>query len=246
MKLFSIVSLALILLTSARAFADDVQLRSVTVSADASIYVVPDEVILYVGVESFDAQLDEAKTQNDQASAKLLKAIKQLGVEAKYIQSADMEVDIKYRDSVRPSSGIEGYFARRMYSVTLKEVKEFEAAIDAALKNGANRLAGFEFRTTELRKHRDKARAMAIKAAKEKATALARELDCKIGSPRTINENSMGYYGWSGTRWGRNAYMSQSQNTMQNIDSGGQDDGNLPLGKIAVRAQVSTTFDLVP
>jgi uncharacterized protein YggE len=111
------------------------------------------------------------------------------------------------------------------------------------LKNGANQLMGFEYRTSELRKHRDEARKMAIKACREKADALAEELGCKVGAPRTINETSYGYYG-NAYRWGGNNYMMQ--NSMQAAAGGGGDGGeSMPLGQIGVHATLTVSFDLI-
>ena len=44
-------------------------------------------------------------------------------------------------------------------------------AFSSAIEAGANKVQGLEFLTTELRKYRDQARSMAIKAAQEKAAA---------------------------------------------------------------------------
>ncbi len=214
--------------------------RTISTSGEAVIFVVPDEVIVNVGVETANADLDKARTANDAASAKLVKAITALGVEQKHIQTDNMQVDLRYKSGDRLD--VEGYVAQRGYSITLKDPKNFEKLIETALKNGANRLSGFEFRSTELRKYRDQARTMAIKAAREKATALAKDLECKIGRPRTIGEGGS-YWGYSGSRWGQ--YNNQSQNAMQSVPAGGGGDETMPLGQLGIRASVSVTFDLV-
>lgn len=219
--------------------------RTISTSGEATVYVAPDEVIVNVGVETFSQKLDDAKAENDQASARLIKAIKDLGVEAKHLQTADLEVELRYR-SHEPIQGIEGYYARRGYAVTLKDVKLFEKLVDTALKNGANRLMGFNFKNTELRKHRDEARRMAVKAAREKAILLAEELDCRVGMPRTISEDSPAYPSYWGGRFGftgGNAFMMQ--NSVQNAGGGETGGESLPLGQIAIRATVSVSFDLI-
>jgi uncharacterized protein YggE len=238
----SFFSLLLIALVARAALAaEEAQPRTVSTTGDAVVYVTPDEVIVSFGVETFHRQLDYAKASNDEASNRLLKAIKDMKIEEKHVQTAQLEVEIRYQNNSHPAAGIEGYNARRAYSVTLKDVKLFEKLVDVGLKNGANRLMGFEFRTTELRKHRDEARKMAIKAAQEKAAALAGELKCKIGAPRTIGEGG----GYWGGRWNWQGNVS-GQNAAQAV--GGAEPGGetLPLGQIGVNAQVSVTFDLVP
>jgi uncharacterized protein YggE len=213
--------------------------RSISTSGEAIVYVVPDEVIVNFGVQTFDRDLDKSKSANDEMSAKLLKSIKALGVEDKHVQTDTLNISIQYNDR---HQGIEGYTASRLYSVTLKDTKLLEKLIDTGLKNGANQLHGFEFKTSELRKHRDQARKVAIKAAKEKAVALAGELEMKIGKPQTISEGSVGYY--SSRSWGGNSFGNASQNAMQAAPEGGEGGETMPLGQMAVHASVSVTFDL--
>jgi uncharacterized protein YggE len=222
---------------------EQVPKASVTTSGEATVYVKPDEVVVSFGVETVDPSLDKSKEQNDAASARLVKAVKEAGVEERHLQVDALTVQIRYRESGRPVNGIDGYLARRNYSATLKDVKLLDKLLDAILKNGANQLGGIEFRTTELRKHRDAARKMAIKAAKEKADALAEALDVHVGGPRTITEGAS-YGGYSGGQsWFGNGI---AQNAMQAAPAaaGGDDEATMPLGQIAVRASVSVMFDL--
>jgi uncharacterized protein YggE len=102
---------------------------------------------------------------------------------------------------------------------------------------------GIEFRTTELRKHRDAAREQATRAAKEKAVALAKELGVKVGKPQTIAEQTAGgFWNWSGSAWqNANAMM---QNSIQQAAGGESADGNLAVGQISITATVSVTFRL--
>ncbi len=228
-------------LTSSAAFAQEqFQKPSVSTTGAAVVYVQPDEAVVSFGVETYDPSLDKSKQQNDEKSAALVKAVLALGIEEKHLSTDRMEVELRYADRGKPVAGIEGYFARRWYSVHLKDVKLLEKLIDTVLKSGANRLSGIEFRTSELRKHRDQARKMAIRAAKEKAELLAAELGASVGGPRTINES--GSYGYSGGRnWNFNSY---AQNAAQVMPGGGDGGETTPLGQIAVSATVAVTFDL--
>jgi uncharacterized protein len=213
---------------------------SISTSGDSIVYVMPDEVIVNFGIETFDPDLDKAKSANDERAAHLVKAVKGIGVEPQHIQTDKLQVEISYKDSSQRWAGIAGYFARRSYSVTLKDPKLFENLVDAALKNGANQIAGFTFHSTEIRKYRDQARVMAAHAAKEKAELLARELGSTVGRPRTISESYDGYYGGL-----QSQQMGQNSVQFAAIPSG-EEIGTMPLGQIAVRAQVSVTFDLKP
>jgi hypothetical protein len=231
-----LMSVSLLLSIAATSRADQPMPRTVTTSGEAVVYVTPDEVTVTVGVEVFDENLDNAKRKNDQQSGTLIKAIKSLGVDEKQIQTDNLQLEVQYKDN-RAWEGLRGFIARRVYVVTLKNTKLFEKIVDASLKNGANQLMGFAFRTTELRKYRDQARTMAIKAAKEKAIAMAKDLECGVGKPWQITE---GYSG-SGRYEGNAQVLANDARALP----GGEDEGELlPLGQIAIRAQVSVVFDL--
>lgn len=222
--------------------------RTINVNGEAVIYVVPDEAIVRLGIETFDPSLGVATSANAATGVRIVKALRALGLEEKHIQADHAEVEIVYpKDGV--AAGIAGYRVRRAYALTVRDVLRLDEVITAALKSGANHLEGYELRTTDLRKHRDDARKRAITAAREKAEALAGELGCTVGAPRSIGES---YYGWFGTRgsWGSWGYSASNQMT-QNVSfsaggSSGEGNASAPLGQIGVRAQVGVTFDLIP
>jgi uncharacterized protein YggE len=240
MRFAAFVTLVALIASSTFA-AEEAPPRTISTTGEAVVNVVPDEVILGLGVETFAAKLEDAKKANDERAARLVKTIKAAGVEDRYVQTDTLQLEIRYRSN-RPSEGIDGYYARRAYLMTLKQPKKLEELVDAALANGANQLQGISYRSTELRKHRDRARQMAIHAAKEKAAALAAELDCALGPPRTIGEGYVGYGGWRGI----NAQAQMSQNAMQEAGGAPEGDETTPFGQIGINAQVSVTFDLKP
>ena len=219
---------------------DDESPRTITTSGEALIYVQPDEVIFNFGIEVRGTDLSKAAAANEEIAGKLVAAVKKLGIDEKHIQTDQLQIGVVYRN--HNDLTIDGYNVQRSYCVRLKDPKKFQTLVETVLKNGANRVGGFEFRTTELRKHRDKARGLAILAAKEKAVALAGELKCQPGTPRTINETSGGYWYGGGLNFG-----NISQNASQSAPSDGEVQGSdqLPLGQITVRANVTVTFDLL-
>ncbi|WP_428940363.1 SIMPL domain-containing protein [Fontivita pretiosa] len=214
--------------------------RTISTSGEAVVYVTPSEAIITLGVQTADANLERARNENEERSGRLVKAIKALGIEDKHLATDNMSVEIRYKNHAEGE--IDAFRVRRTYMITLKDLNKLDQLVSTALTSGANVLAGVEFRTGELRKHRDEARAMAIRAAREKAIALANELNCRVGTPRNISETGGGYWGPSFA----NRY-AMAQNIVQEMPPAGAEGGEtLPLGQIAVRATVSVTFDLEP
>ena len=152
--------------------ADRSESRLITVTGDADVKVVPDEVILTLGVETWNEDLDVAKKDNDQRIKNTLSMTKKFDILPKHVQTDYISIDPTYKSHVDERIII-GYSVRKTIVITLRDIAKFEDVLSSALKSGVNRVQGIQFRTTELRRHRDRARALAIKAAREKAVALA-------------------------------------------------------------------------
>jgi uncharacterized protein YggE len=241
--------LAVAVLVSRVAFAQgpivvQEQKPSISVSGTAEIRVTPNEVNLRLAVETRDVKLDEAVKQNDTRTAAVLKFLKEAGIEAKDVQTDYVEINPQYNTDRREQRIVPEYYqVRRNLGVRLRDPAKFDATLAGVLRNGANYVLGIDFRTTELRKHRDAARQQAIKAAKEKAVALAAELDAKVGKAQNIQEQT--HSGWWGAASSYSNFNAMAQNTIQVAPGGGgESEGNLSVGMISVTATVNVTFAL--
>lgn len=253
-KLILTALLAAILLPAAVFSAENnLPSRLIYVNGEAEVKVVPDEVILTIGVETSNKNLNTAKSQNDRAVKEILAVMAQNKVAQKYVQTDYFTIEPKheyrYSDSERRDVAVfAGYFVRKNVVITIKETEKYEAILSGVLEAGANYVQGIQFRTTELRKYRDQARVMAIKAAREKAQLLAGELGLKVGKAWTINEDSVGSYSWYNQGyWGSRNVQYATQNAMAN--SGGNygsapEDSTIAPGQISVNARVSVSFEL--
>jgi len=215
---------------------------TVSVSGTAEVKVAPDEIHLDLGVETRHPALDEAKSENDQHMAAVLTFLKEAGIDRKDIQTDFLAIHPHYRTSNETSP--EYYVAQRSVGIRLRKLAGFEKVLTGVLKHGANHVHGIDFRTTELRKHRDAARQLAIRAAREKAEALAGELGTKVGKVQRISENTWGgSWSWSGGHWGSRNYGGYAQNVSQNAGGAApSEDGSLSVGQISVSATVHVTF----
>lgn len=219
--------------------------RIITVSGEAEVRVVPDEVILTLGVETWDKNLDLARRQNDQVVAAVLALADGVGIAPEHVQTDYVGIEPRYRNGYYEERDFIGYFVHKTVVITLRDLAKFEGLLAQSLDAGVNYVHGIQFRTTELRKHRDEARALAVQAAREKAEALAGELGQAVGEPRLVEEVQSGwgsgYNAWWGSRWG----AGMSQNVIQEIGAGDLfAEGGLSPGQISVSAKVSASFEL--
>jgi uncharacterized protein YggE len=230
-----------LLLAAAPLQAQETRQSSVHVNGQAEIRVVPDHVILTLGVETDDRSLAKATAENDRRSGAVLAAAKRQGVATKDLKTDFISIDRITR--TRKDEQIESFFVRKTLVVTLRDIEAFEDLMAAVLQAGANHLQGVDFRTSKLREHRDEARRKAIQAAKEKAQLLAGELGRNIGKARDIREGQGGWWSNYGSFW-RGGRGFAAQNTVAEAGTGGLSDTIAP-GEISITASVSVTFELL-
>jgi uncharacterized protein len=217
--------------------------RTIQVSGSATVNVVPDRAMIRLGVQSNANTVDQVEAQNSNLVQKVIQALTKAGVDRTDISTDYYVVEPVYESY--DSLYIKGYRINNIVAITVRDVTKTSALISAALKVGANQVQGVEFYTSELRKHRDQAREMAMQAAAEKASDLAGAADASTGCVLTISENSWSYY--SGSWYGSNQNL-WTQNAVQNVQSGSDpsmnEDEPLSLGKVSVKAEVSVTYSL--
>jgi uncharacterized protein YggE len=219
--------------------------RTITVSGDAEVRVVPDEVILTLGVQTWDRNLQVAKRQNDGIVERVLDLVADHGIDPQHVQTSYIGIEPRYRNGYYEESDFIGFFVSKTIVITLRDLTKFEDLLAGSLEAGVNYVHGIQFRTTALREHRDSARALAIQAAREKAADLAGELEQRIGDPQSIREEQSGwwssYNAWWGSRWGN----GMAQNVIQEVGAGAiAGEGSVAPGQISVNARVSVTFEL--
>lgn len=216
----------------------------ITVTGEAEVRVVPDEVILTLGVETWDASIVAAKSLNDERVTRIIETAKSNAIPDERIQTDFISIEPRFEDGYQRENFI-GYFVRKTIVITLRDISAFETLLTAVLEAGATHIHGIEFRTTKLREHRDEARALAIRAAREKAVAMAGELGLEVGEAKNIQEDQ-GWWWSSYNSWWGSSGSFLTQNVVQNAPAGGSSEAGSTFapGQIAVNARVTITFSL--
>ncbi len=148
-------------------------LLSVSASGDAD--ATPDEAEFEAGMESFAATAKAASDANEGEIAKVVRALRQLGVDPADIQTRNVAIQrIQYGDRKGQ------YQASNVLSVTLRDVELASAAITAVSDAGANILRGPDLRMSDPEAAANSAYTAAYKAARGRAQAYADAADMKI------------------------------------------------------------------
>ena len=238
-KRFLAASLFVLFAFSARAQSIDVNnLPTVKVTGTAEIQVVPDTATLSFAVAKKDKSVAVAKKQNDETINRVVAVAKQFNIAATDVKTDYIRVkETTRREKIRNSDDdytevFDGYQVSRNLVIKLRDISRFETFLTALLDAGVSDVDSVAFTSSELRKYKDQARAQAVRAAREKAEALAKEINQTIGKAVSIEENDI------------DGYRSPASNISQNsfsIDGDGNAE-TVSVGAISVKAQVEVRF----
>jgi len=192
--------------------------------------VVPDRAVIEVGVEQQSSSARLAQHAADAVAQRVLASLRAGGVEEKDIQTTFLilKPQFDYRKGMR----ISYFVAAQTMSVTVRDLSKLDGLLESLIQAGGNRIDSIDYETSDLRKYRDQARELAVKAAREKAQALAAGLGQEIGKAHAIEEVTEPAY---------QSYLNVSVETR----SGGRGGLSLAPGQKSVSASVVVSFDLL-
>ena len=235
-----------IVLTASAALAQNAVDRPlITVTGQAEVRVPPDEVVFTLVVESVDKDVLAAKKKTDESVKQVFALARDNKVNTDDVQTSYISVepkyntdDLAYGDERRGVKRVFiGYEVSKTIAIRLKDISRFDPLLSDVLKAGVTKVSNVEFRDSQIRRHRDQARAMAIKAAQEKANLLAREIGQTIGPAHSIAEGVA-------SRYPSQSMMQNSTSVISGDLSASESESAIAPGLISVTAQVTVSFEL--
>lgn len=248
----SIFLMVCLLAIAAVGYAQEIdKMPSVTVTGTSVVMIAPDEVVFSLDFTKTDKDLQIARVQNDESVAKMLELARKFGINPNDVKTDNISVEMKYTSIRDPKKRIfdedgdeigtkifKGYEVSKSVTVRLKEIKRFEEFFGEILKTGITEVDSVRFETSKLRENKDKARDMAMKAAREKATALAGAINQTIGKAIKITEINVSNVDYSGL----NSNSNVAANFVSGSTSVSESLATFAPGAIKVEAQVTVTF----
>ena len=230
MKLLKI-ALAMCVLAGLALAEEKTPARFVRVVGTAEVKVVPDRAVIDVGVEKQDPSASAAKHAEDAAARRILATLRAGGIDEKDIQTTYLS--LQPRSSYIKKVRVSYFVAQQTLTITVRDLSKLDGLLEALVKAGGNRIDSISYETSDLRKYRDQARDMAVKAAREKAGALAKALGQDIGKAQAIEEAPDSEF----TRGNANFSFS--------YEIAGRDKGPaLAAGQKTISASVTVSFEL--
>lgn len=176
--------LALLSQGPAPALGETPPARHVTVSGEGVVEVEPDRAILRVAVVTEGKDLQVLKSENDQRVRRTLEVARRFGVPAKDLQTGRITLQERYGERGER----DGFVVNKAVTIQLDQLSRFEALLTALIEAGTNRVESVELLSSQEEEHKARARVLAVKDARAKATALARELGQQLGEPLVLVE----------------------------------------------------------
>ena len=159
----------------------------VTVAGEALIRVEPDSAVLVLSVVTQNPQAITAQQENARKSDAVANAVKTTAGPDVEIKTSDytLQPQYDYRDNRLPK--IVGYDARNSVIVTMSDLKNVGAVIDAASRAGANSIDSVSFVLRQTSPARGQSLADATQQAMNKARSIAQALGGHVS--RVVEEN---------------------------------------------------------
>jgi uncharacterized protein YggE len=150
--------------------------RSVRVMGSATVRLPPDRVSFSIGVETLHANVSEAFRANGRKVDAVLAALKAKGVQAKELQTSDLDISSRNPDG----SPVRGYRVANRVTVTRESAAGVGELIEAAIAAGANEANRLSFYVADPGAAQKRGLELAFASAHAKAETLA----CSRSGPR--------------------------------------------------------------
>ncbi len=163
------------------------------IQGEGKIKVKPDIAVISLGIVTENKEIEKSQKENDLITNKVIKALKELGVDKEDIETTAYYINKTY-DYVDGKQEFRGYEVRHYLQITIRDIKKVGKAYNVAVENGANLANDIIFNVSNAEMYYLQALNLAIQNAKQKAKSMAKTLGIILNKiPIKIIEESHGY-----------------------------------------------------
>ena len=211
--------------------AQDYPPGTLTVDGFGQAFGAPDVAIVQLGVQNSSTDVLEAYNSTNSAVESLIAALVDAGIAEADIQTTGLYMyqDTPYNPTTGEPSDEPIYRVQNSLNVTVRDVQQVGAVINAGVAAGANNIGGITFSIADPAELAQEARSSAIDDARQRAEQLASLMGVTLGDPTIIVETNNA---------GGPIFYDRMQSAM-----GG---GGAPVqeGQLSVAVQVRVTFSI--
>lgn len=166
--------------------------REITINAQGKAYAKPDVAVTQFGVTTEGKKTQTVVKENTEKMNAVIKAIKDLGVDEKDIQTTAYNLSPQY-DWKESGRIFLGYKLNQQVTVKIRNFEKIGDILDSATEKGVNEIGNLQFTIDDIEKFRAEARVKAIESAKEKAKNMVETAGLKLGKITNIYEDYYSY-----------------------------------------------------
>lgn len=161
---------------------------SITVTGEGKVFAPSDEATISFGVRTVRSTASRAMGDNSIATNKTIDALRGQGLTDEEIKTGNISLfpQQDWREGRAPQ--IISYTAENRIIIKTKKLDKLGAIIDSATKSGATDVSELRFQLSEDNAAKQEALKIAVKNARKKAEALAKELGVNVGKPIVLSE----------------------------------------------------------
>jgi len=161
----------------------------ITVTGEGRVDAAPDMATITLGVTSEGTTATAAMAANSAQLAQVLANLKAAGIADRDLQTTGLALNPNWQSNDNASNlRIVGYVASNILTVRVRALAGLGAALDAAVKDGANTVDGVSFGLADPDPVLDEARRRAVTDATRRALLLTEAAGVSLGAVVAINE----------------------------------------------------------
>lgn len=188
-KKFAIL-LACSLFTGLFAGAEAAGPRTISVTGKGEITCAADTAVFNATVETLAMTQEAAAAENAARTKALRTALIAAGAEFDRLSTENYSVNPVYHYAEKGKRTFLGYRVQNRIQVRVSQLSRMGAILDAATRNGADRIDSVDFMNENKTVYRNRAYLAAGEDARKKASAAAGALGLRLGRVLSVSENS--------------------------------------------------------
>ncbi|MGG1572402.1 SIMPL domain-containing protein [Fictibacillus sp. NRS-1165] len=165
----------------------------IRVTGEGSVFAVPDQAKLSLGVITENKDVNTAQRQNNEIMRNVIQGLLTMGIQNKDIQTSLYRIEPQYVYE-NGQQNLKGYKVNHQLQITVDDVGGTGAVIDRAVSQGANSVSSIQFTVSSPDAFYNRALSLAVNSAQQKAMAISRDLGVTLNRfPVKVTELSKGF-----------------------------------------------------
>jgi hypothetical protein len=225
-----VLALVAMLALSACSTSPNKPYPQITGSGTGTVYLSPDVAYVYIGVQTRSEDVAKALDDNNAKANAISKKLKELGVDAKDIQTSAFNIYPTASEFGPMGEALSyEYVVDNTVYFTVRDLPNLGDLLNAVVKAGANSINGVSYYVLDKEAAFNEARQVAIDNAKKTASDMASAVGVKLGKLTSVY-----------------VYQSGNVTPMYDVKGYGIGGGSVPVssGQLALTVNADLTYEI--